>query len=208
MDIFGLEDNLPDELVSTNNWSEQLGGNKPPAQGPGPGGNQHINGEDQSVLQQRLQQQMQMQIMQQQHHQQQVITPFHPNIQSSAVTTHTSIHSLTLQFNFVFRFFSFLLVASQGNKNPLLSNVNAMGMNQLGNKSPNLQSPPQSNLPNNLGMNSMAMSIANNGPQAMGSMQGKCQSQILCIDFFPNSGKVGKGSIEISVHRHRAAATF
>lgn len=57
-----LEDNLPDELVSTNsNWADQLGGgpgggpgpvlgvnvvggpNKPPAQGPGPGGPQ-MNG--------------------------------------------------------------------------------------------------------------------------------------------------------------------
>lgn len=45
-------------------------------------------------------------------------------------------------------------------------------MGQLGNKSPNLQSP-QSSLPNNLGMNSMAMSMANNGNQPMSSMQGK-----------------------------------
>lgn len=53
-------------------------------------------------------------------------------------------------------------------------------MGQLGNKSPNLQSTPQSSLSNNLGMNSMAMSIANNGPQAMSSMQGKS----ICNEIF------------------------
>lgn len=45
-DIYGLEDCLPDELVSTG-WEEVLGGNKPPAQGPGPGGlPQQMNGGD------------------------------------------------------------------------------------------------------------------------------------------------------------------
>lgn len=47
----------------------------------------------------------------------------------------------------------------------------------LGNKSPNLQSPP-SNLPNTLGMNSMPMSIANNGTQPMTSMQGMHFNQL------------------------------
>lgn len=63
---------MPDELVSSgNNWGEQLGGNKPPAQGPGPG-NQHLsNGEDPNVLQRQLQQQQLHQLMQQQQHQQQ-----------------------------------------------------------------------------------------------------------------------------------------
>lgn len=70
IDIFGLEDNLPDELVSSgNNWGEQLGGNKPPAQGPGPG-SQHLNGEDPGVpniaLQRQLQQQQLHHMMQQQ----------------------------------------------------------------------------------------------------------------------------------------------
>lgn len=66
IDIFGLEDNLPDELVSSgNNWGEQMGGNKPPAQGPGPG-NQHINGEDPNAMQRQLQQQQLHQLMQQQ----------------------------------------------------------------------------------------------------------------------------------------------
>lgn len=59
----------------------------------------------------------------------------------------------------------------QGNKNQLHGNVNQLGMGPLGNKSPNLQSPPQSNLPNTLGMNTMPMSIANNGTQPMSSMQ-------------------------------------
>lgn len=61
----------------------------------------------------------------------------------------------------------------------MVGNINALGMSQLGSKSPNLQSV-QSSMPNNLGgigpMNSMAMSIANNGTigsQPMNSMQGK-----------------------------------
>lgn len=75
MDIFGLEDNLPDELVSSgNSWGEPLGGNKPPAQGPGPG-NQQINGEDPNLSSAVLQRQFQLQ-QQQLHnltqHQQQV----------------------------------------------------------------------------------------------------------------------------------------
>lgn len=73
IDILGLEDNLPDELVSSgNSWGEPLGGNKPPAQGPGPG-NQQINGEDpglsNAVLQRQLQQQHLHHIMQQQQQQ-------------------------------------------------------------------------------------------------------------------------------------------
>ncbi|XP_063706761.1 CREB-binding protein isoform X2 [Culicoides brevitarsis] len=45
IDMFDLENDLPDELMGTGTaWGEQLGGNKPPAQGPGPGG--QINGED------------------------------------------------------------------------------------------------------------------------------------------------------------------
>lgn len=55
----------------------------------------------------------------------------------------------------------------QGNKNQLHGNVNQLGMGPLlGNKSPNLQSPP-----NTLGMNSMPMSIANNGTPPMSTMQ-------------------------------------
>lgn len=68
MDIFGLEDNLPDELVSSgNNWGEQLGGNKPPAQGPGPGG-MPLNGEDPGVPNVQLQRQMAQQHQQQLQH--------------------------------------------------------------------------------------------------------------------------------------------
>ena len=43
--VFNLEDNLPDELVSSgNNWADNLGGNKP----TGPPGNnqQQMNGDD------------------------------------------------------------------------------------------------------------------------------------------------------------------
>lgn len=68
LDIFGLEDNLPDELVSSgNNWADQFTSNKPPAQGPGPG---NLNGEDPGVssvvLQRQLQQQQQLQHLMQQ----------------------------------------------------------------------------------------------------------------------------------------------
>lgn len=67
----------------------------------------------------------------------------------------------------------------QGNKNSLVGNINALGMGPLGSKSPNLQSSlnVQSSMSNNMGgigpMNSMAMSIANNGTQPMSSMQGR-----------------------------------
>uniref|UniRef100_A0A1B0DMU5 Uncharacterized protein n=2 Tax=Phlebotomus papatasi TaxID=29031 RepID=A0A1B0DMU5_PHLPP len=50
-DIYNLEDHLPDELVSSGtNWGDQLAGNKPPAQGPGPGGAPQMNGEDSGVV--------------------------------------------------------------------------------------------------------------------------------------------------------------
>lgn len=58
----------------------------------------------------------------------------------------------------------------------MVGNLNAHGIGQLGSKSPNLQSSlnAQSGMPNNLGgMNAMQMSIASNGTQSMGSMQGK-----------------------------------
>lgn len=68
LDIFGLEDNLPDELVSSGtSWADQFTPNKPPAQGPGPG---NLNGEDPGVssvvLQRQLQQQQQLQHLMQQ----------------------------------------------------------------------------------------------------------------------------------------------
>lgn len=40
MDMFDLENDLPDELISSgwgNLANEHMAGNKPPAQGPGPG---------------------------------------------------------------------------------------------------------------------------------------------------------------------------
>lgn len=68
LDIFGLEDNLPDELVSSSNsWADQFTPNKPT--GPGPG---NLNGEDPGVSsvalqrQQILQQQQQLQHLMQQ----------------------------------------------------------------------------------------------------------------------------------------------
>lgn len=66
----------------------------------------------------------------------------------------------------------------KGNKNPgMVGNpMGAGGMNQLGSKSPNLQSPNTGGMPVNVGqmcgmVNSMPMSISNNGSQ-MNSMPG------------------------------------
>lgn len=66
----------------------------------------------------------------------------------------------------------------------MIGNVNALGMGQLGSKSPNLQSPPQSSLANNMGMNSMPMSVANNGTQPMSSMQGESYQRRLNVFVF------------------------
>lgn len=131
--MFDLEDNLPDELMGGHSWSEQMCGNKPPAQGPGPGGPQ-MNGEDPNVanvtMQRQLQQQQQLILLQQQ---------------------------------------------QQANKNQIIGGVNPLGLGQVGNKSPNLQSSPnvQSNMPNNIGNIVHSLSIANNGNASMNSMQGK-----------------------------------
>lgn len=46
--MFDLENDLPDELMGTGSWGDQLGSNKPPAQGPGPGA--QLNGEDLNVI--------------------------------------------------------------------------------------------------------------------------------------------------------------
>ncbi|XP_059616198.1 protein cbp-1-like [Phlebotomus argentipes] len=72
-DIYNLEDHLPDELVSSGtNWGDQMASNKPPAQGPGPGGPPQMNGEDSGVVppsaniaMQRLHQQQLTHLMQQ-----------------------------------------------------------------------------------------------------------------------------------------------
>lgn len=59
MDMFDLEKDLPDELMSSSSWGDQSGGGangKPPAQGPGPGpgpGQQpQLNGDDSASLRQ------------------------------------------------------------------------------------------------------------------------------------------------------------
>lgn len=57
LDMFDLEKDLPDELMG-GSWGEQPGvtGPKPPAQGPGPGGQmapQQLNGDDPTAAMQR-----------------------------------------------------------------------------------------------------------------------------------------------------------
>lgn len=42
--VFNLEDNLPDELVSSGNWADNLGSNK--STGPSGNNQQQMNGED------------------------------------------------------------------------------------------------------------------------------------------------------------------
>ena len=57
MDMFDLEKDLPDELMSTSSWGDQPGGgmsSKPPAQGPGPGNQSQMNGDDNAVLQRQM----------------------------------------------------------------------------------------------------------------------------------------------------------
>lgn len=196
--MFNLEDNLPDELVSSgNSWGEK--GkiylfdsfkckhkifSSPTftilswkyiliekfvenflfdlAQVGPSGNNQQINGEDAGVPNVVLHRQMH----QQQIHQQLQL------IQQQVYNNKSKLHN-SRKINEI-KIISFCV---QGNKNQLHSNVNQIGMG-LGNKSPNLQSPP-SNLPNTLGMNSMPMSIANNGTQPMTSMQGMHFNQLV-----------------------------
>lgn len=42
--VFNLEDNLPDELVSSGNWADNIGSNK--STGPSGNNQQQMNGED------------------------------------------------------------------------------------------------------------------------------------------------------------------
>lgn len=54
LDMFDLEKDLPDELMG-GSWGEQPGVPKPPAQGPGPGGQmggpqQQLNGDDPTAV--------------------------------------------------------------------------------------------------------------------------------------------------------------
>lgn len=97
LDMFDLEKDLPDELMGSS-WGEQPGVTKPPAQGPGPGGQmpqQQLNGDDPTAV------------------------------------MHRQINNHLIQ-----------QVFSQGNKSGLVGHNNALGLNNLGSKSPSLQSPP------------------------------------------------------------------
>ncbi|XP_018792789.1 PREDICTED: histone acetyltransferase p300 isoform X3 [Bactrocera latifrons] len=156
-----LEDDLPDELVTGNsNWPDPLGGgggpggsgtglgvnvvggpNKPPAQGPGPGGPQMNGASDDNTG--GNQGGPGNPLRQMQHHQ---------HLQQ--------------------------LLQQQGNKNTgMIGNpMGAAGMNQLGSKSPNLQSPNAAGMQvvgGQMGMvNSMSMSISNNGTPGINTMPG------------------------------------
>lgn len=176
-DPFYLEENLPDELVSSNSgWSDQLtsgggggvsvvttaasagagGPNKPPAQGPGPGvvppqmngaGGGGGGGDDGSGNGGNAAGNQQLRQMQ--HHQ---------HLQ----------HLLQQQQQ-----------QQQGNKGAGGGMV-VPGINQLGSKSPNLQSPNTggmqvaTQIATQMGINSMPMSISNNGNNGMNAIPGEC----------------------------------
>lgn len=63
MDMFNLENDLPDELISSNaSWPlpDNIGNPKPPAQGPGPGGSlqngiENAAGDGANALRQQIQ---------------------------------------------------------------------------------------------------------------------------------------------------------
>lgn len=168
-DPFYLEENLPDELVSSNSgWSDQLstgggggvsvvttaasagagGPNKPPAQGPGPGvvppqmNGAGGGGDDGSG---------------------------NGGGGGAAGNQLRQMHNHHLQH---------LLQQQQqqGNKGAGGGMV-VPGINQLGSKSPNLQSPNTGamQVATQMGMvNSMPMSISNNGNNGMNAIPGEC----------------------------------
>lgn len=163
--MYDLENNLPDELMSSSSWAlsdNNMGNTKPPAQGPGPGGLQNgIDSADGNNLRQ-------MQI----NHiiQQQVCLYVQNRFFSQSLYTYVFLY-LRLQ---------------QSNKG-LVNNALALA-GQLGSKSPNLQSPPNvsvtkgnvvdqmtlGSLPSSISNNAGLQSIANNGSsqQIMSSIQG------------------------------------
>lgn len=140
MDMFDLENDLPDELMTPpTSWSisDNMGNSKPPPHGPGPGTMQNgiESGDNSNSLRQ--------------------------------------IHQLNML---------------QSNKG-LIGNALAIAGGQLGNKSPNLQSPPnvsvaKGNVVDQMNLGSLASSISNSGglqsmanngtsPQIMSSIQGR-----------------------------------
>ncbi|XP_057659426.1 CREB-binding protein isoform X6 [Diorhabda carinulata] len=139
MDMLDLENDLPDELMSSSPWgsiSDNMTSTKPPAQGPGPGSLQNgIDNTDSNNLRQQMQ-----------------------------------LNHLLQQSN-------------KGLAGPLLQHTTG----PLGNKSPNLQSPPNvsvakggvvemnlGSLPSSIATNTGLQSMANNGnsTQVMSSVQG------------------------------------
>uniref|UniRef100_A0A1A9W3Z8 histone acetyltransferase n=1 Tax=Glossina brevipalpis TaxID=37001 RepID=A0A1A9W3Z8_9MUSC len=162
-DIFLLEENLPDELVLTNStWGDQM--NSGSGSGAGNGGSAPNHGLSVNV----------------------VGGPNKPPAQGpgpgnapqmngstddvSGATGAGSTSLRQMQHHHLQH-----LLQQQGNKNPgMVGNpMGGGGMNQLGSKSPNLQSPNAGGMQVNVGgmVNSMPMSISNNGTQ-MNSMPG------------------------------------
>uniref|UniRef100_A0A1B0A308 histone acetyltransferase n=1 Tax=Glossina pallidipes TaxID=7398 RepID=A0A1B0A308_GLOPL len=181
-DILLLEKNLPDELVLTNSWGDQMnsgpgsgggggggasnhglsvnvvgGPNKPPAQGPGPGNEPQMNGSTDDVS-------------------------------SATGAGSTSLRQLHHHQHLQH------LLQQQGNKNPgMVGNpMGGGGMNQLGSKSPNLQSPNAGGMQVNVGGMVNSMPMSNNGTQmnSMPAMNTIAQSNMGNM-VLTNSGMAG-----------------
>ncbi|KAJ8981157.1 hypothetical protein NQ317_013823 [Molorchus minor] len=167
MDMFDLENNLPDELMSSSSWglSDNMGNTKPPAQGPGPGG-----------------------------------------IPNGIENAESNLRQMQLNH----------LLQQSGNKG-LVSNALALAGGQLGNKSPNLQSPPNvsvakggvvdqmnmCSLPSSISNNAGLQSLANNGnsPQVMSSIQGISNSggnMIMTSSNISTMGGMAGGGLVVS----------
>ncbi|CAG9863013.1 unnamed protein product [Phyllotreta striolata] len=165
MDMLDLENDLPDELMSSSPWgiTDNMTNSKPPAQGPGPGLQNGIDPTESNNLRQ-------------------------------------------MQLNHLLQ---------QTNKG-LAANSLALAGNALGNKSPNLQSPPNvsvakggvvemslGNLPSSISSNSGLQSMANNGSstQVMSSVQGMNNSggnMIMTSSNMSTMGGMAGGGLVVS----------
>lgn len=135
--MFDLENDLPDDLLSSGSWGSATESTKPPATGPGPG---QQNGALDSELRQHVQQQQQLS-----HHlMQQVRYLEFFNLQDLCASS-TVINELLLQ---------------QGNKN-LVTNSLVMAAGTLGSKSPNMQSPPNVSVSKGVVDPQMVVSLGN-----------------------------------------------
>jgi len=168
MDMFDLENDLPDELMTSGSWGsavESTASSKPPATGPGPGPGPGQPPQNQQQPQPGAGGLQNGAVDQQQQQQQQSQQPDPQRQQQQHVTQQQLTHHLMQQ---------------QGNKN-LVTNSLVLAAGGLGSKSPSLQSPPNVSVSKSgvvvgdpmvgsLLPNSIAGSLANNPAGASGTM--------------------------------------